>query len=80
MPPKTGPRKVQYPKAETCVPVTGSYTTGSSAGSSDVAAAHRGVFGAPAAPVLPPPTTPEIAPVAPGYERDYAGETTGLVS
>jgi len=75
-----GPRQVQYPKAGDPVYQAQPPTTQDPLPAPPMSLQPtESVPGAPAAPVLPPPTTPEIAPVAPGYERDYAGETTGLL-
>jgi hypothetical protein len=80
MPSKPGPRKVSYPVAGDPVYQTQAPTPQEPLPAPPMSLRPtESVPGAPAAPVLPPPTTPEIAPVAPGYERDYAEETTGLL-
>jgi hypothetical protein len=80
MPPKPGPKKIEYPKAGDPVYQTQAPTPEAPLPAPPMSLQPtESVPGAPAAPVLPPPTTPEIAPVAPGYERDYAGQTTGLL-
>ena len=58
---KTGPRKVQYPRLETLVPAQAPTPQDPLPAPPMSLQPTRGASGAPAAPVLPPPTTPEIA-------------------